>query len=180
MFQNPELIVNKEFDDLLFTDTDCTPLFTPVLYRKLRRDILGNQIRCTGCNARASGIIEGDPSCPYCDGIGYLWDESIINGWIYANDALRPGLGHLPQPLGETDFNAYTIATRADLLLYNEDYIRTFNLSSDGTISLPITFRGSFKIYNTTQYASNQRNSEFNLAKLGLTTELDRYDNLTY
>ena len=36
MFQNPELKLDKEFEDLLFTDKDCTPLNVPFIYKKIR------------------------------------------------------------------------------------------------------------------------------------------------
>ena len=41
MFQSPELKIDKEFEDLLYTDKDCTPLNVPFFYKKITREVAG-------------------------------------------------------------------------------------------------------------------------------------------
>ena len=36
MLQNPELHIEKEFEDLVYDGADCTTIFIPFLYKKFR------------------------------------------------------------------------------------------------------------------------------------------------
>lgn len=180
MFQTPELKLDKEFEDLLFTSTDCTPLAVPLVYRKIRQHPTTGAVKCPGCNAKASGIIEGERTCPYCDGLGYLWDESIIKGWIYLKNNTKVTGGGNPLEMGESDFNTFYLATKKDLLVVNDDYVRTIKLDSNKNIVMPLTYVETYKVYDSKVFASNQTNSEFNVAKIGSTMSLSRHDNITY
>ena len=37
MLQNPELKIDLEFEKLLFTDDDCTPIAIPFFYKQIAR-----------------------------------------------------------------------------------------------------------------------------------------------
>ena len=78
MFQNPELKIDKEFEDLLLTDADCTPLFVPFFYKKITK-INGIKQQCPSCNSKASGNVEGSIDCPSCEGLGF---QFIMDGFI--------------------------------------------------------------------------------------------------
>jgi hypothetical protein len=82
MYQNPELNIEQEVFDLLFTDKDCSPIKTPYILKKYRRrEDNNNRIECV-CFLN-NKFKEGIKDCPYCYGDGYLFDEFIIEGFMY-------------------------------------------------------------------------------------------------
>lgn len=167
MFQTPELKIDKELEDLLFTDTDCTPLFHPVLTRSIRKS-KGYQVHCPSCNPSISGKGQGEKYCPYCDGIGFLWDEKIIDGWVYRGTFLsskNTSLG-IPLDLADNDFKLFYLVTHKSIALDLNDYALIPSLDSRGRIVVPFTFEETFKVVDSIKKASNQRESEYNVAKL--------------
>lgn len=173
MFQTPELKIDKELEDLLFTDTDCTPLFHPVLIRTLRKK-KGYRVQCPSCNPTLHGIKDGTKYCPYCDGVGFLWDEKLVDAWVYRGTFLsskNTSLG-IPLSVGDNDFKLYYIVTHKTLFLDTGDYALIPSLDLNGRIIVPFTFEETFKVIDSVKKASNQRESEYNVAKLITTKDI--------
>jgi len=51
-----------------------------IIHRKVRMDDNGDYIRCI-CYDKVSGD-HGIDNCPYCHGLGYLFDERLVIGYI--------------------------------------------------------------------------------------------------
>lgn len=179
MLQVPELKIDKEFEDLIFNGADCTPLFHPVIVRILRTKEGGLRVNCPSCNRSVNGVIQGERDCSYCHGIGYLWDEKIIDAWVFRSTFLsskNSSLG-IPLDVGDNDFKLAYIATRKNLFLDTGDYAIVPNLLPNGRIQIPITTKETFKVIDSSKRATNQLESEFNIAKLMTTKELWRLRN---
>ena len=58
MFQSPELIIADEVYDLLFTDKDCSPISSPFIWRKFKRDAQNRKVFCKGCNPYGNLVVE--------------------------------------------------------------------------------------------------------------------------
>jgi hypothetical protein len=78
-----ELDLRVEFDNLLFGTSDSPRHGHLVLLRKARRDSNNKPLPCP-CT---SGHVYQNPdvTCVYCDGEGFLWDESWY--WCYSMHA---------------------------------------------------------------------------------------------
>ena len=170
MYQDPELNITKEIDDLLFTDVDCTPIWTPFLHRKLRRDPITNEkVVCPSCNSATSGIIEGKKSCPYCFGAGHLFDESIEKGFFYRRNYLRVGSQNLKfnSSVGRNINEQMSLVTNKSVLLQEEDTVYTFKLDAQGMIQVPIVLVSRFLVFYSREMTASGLNSDYNISVLG-------------
>ena len=76
----PELDMRQEMIDL-FSGIDFENIkYIPAIVRHIRRTQSGDRVKCS-CFSEERG--EGVANCPYCDGAGYLWDESLVPSYIY-------------------------------------------------------------------------------------------------
>lgn len=171
MFQNPELKLEKEFEDLLFTDTDCTPLNVPFIYKQIKRDQRGAKIQCPSCNAGVSGIKEGSQDCPYCESIGFQWTEHLARGWFYKQSYMtdRSISASVPLAMGQGEFYKYFLAYDNSFKLNSDDIILVPELDNKGNPYIPIRKKGLYKVTESDANASNQTGSEFNIASLTTT-----------
>lgn len=168
MFQSPELLLHEEMRELLFTDRDCTPLFVPFIHRKIRRSVEDNsKIPCLSCNVVFSGVREGQVDCPYCDGVGYLWDESVQEGFFYKQAFLKgkKNTGS-PSPIGKAEVSLGAIVTHKSLFLEIEDGVASLLLRQDKRIAIPFRKLFKYSVYFSNRLSSNQTDSEFNIAGL--------------
>lgn len=167
MYQTPELIIADEIYDLIFTDKDCTPLFVPFIHRKMRRNSEGEKILCKSCNIEISGVKEGKPDCPYCAGIGYMWDESIQQGFFY-NQTFLKGKRNTgsPSPVGKSEVSLGALVTNRDLFLDIEDAVYSLMLDRNKYIKMPMQRLYRYNVYFANRLTSNQTDSEFNVAGL--------------
>lgn len=167
MFQTPELIITDEIYDLLATTTDCTPLQVPFIHRKFKRDSNEKRIACPGCNPEGSGTKEGEESCPYCKGAGWLWEENIENGWLFRPNIRTAITSYVyPQEVGRDLNKEARLLTLPDVFIHEGDYIYDIKLNKDKRIHIPIKIHEKYLCYFSERYASNQSNSEFNIAGL--------------
>ena len=171
MFQNPELKLDKEFEDLMFTDIDCTPLNVPFIVKKIKRDYKGNKIQCTSCNNGVSGVIEGSHDCPYCEALGFQWTEHIHRGWFYKQSYMtdRSISASVPLSMAQAEFFKYFLAYDKSYELNTGDVILIPELDSNGNPVIPIKKKGLYKVTNSDSNASNQTKTEFNIATLTTT-----------
>lgn len=167
MFQKPELKIDKEFEDLLLTDTDCTPLFVPFFYKKITK-INGIKQQCPSCNPKASGNIEGSIDCPSCEGLGFQFIEGIYNGWFYKQSYMvdRSISTSVPLKMAAANFNKLLLAFDKGLKLYPGDIILRPELDGNGRIVIPVEMRDMFKISSSEFNSSNQKMTEYNSVEL--------------
>ena len=171
MFQNPELKLGDEFEDLLFTDKDCTPLNVPFFVKKIKRDYNGNKIQCPSCNKGVSGIVEGSHDCPYCEALGFQWTEHIHRGWFYKQSYMtdRSISASVPLTMAQAEFFKYFLAYDKSFVINTDDIILIPELDLKGNPLIPIKRKGLYKVTDNDANSSNQTLAEFNIATLTTT-----------
>lgn len=81
-----------EFNSLIFGSAGEVPIGQPFLIRRMRHNLDGSLVKCV-CLDETYGESDRDFPCTYCYGRGYLWDESLINGYKVVS-ASPSGLGN--------------------------------------------------------------------------------------
>ena len=166
MYRKPELIIEDEVYDLLYTDKDYEPINEPMIHRQYRRNDKLELIYCNACNTKKSN--EGILDCPYCKGTGKLFDERIIKGFIYRLNYPRERYNLImPRPVGKNDQAYGTLITDSKTIINAEDRIFTLRLNENGTIQIPIIhIKEHTAYYSTHMKGSSSRRADFNLTIL--------------
>lgn len=168
MFQSPELNVADELFDLIFTDKDASPIKTPYLWQKHRRDDLNRKINCTSCNPKGSMAVEGQLSCPYCRGIGYFTDEFLIYGYMYKLRELTDSYNLLyPKPIGKASRTNFVLVTNKSVSIREEDKVSILTLNDDGKIKVPLTVEDNLICMYHKFMKASQKRSDYNVSLLG-------------
>lgn len=156
MFQSPELDLQKEMYDLLFTDKDCTPIKIPIIHKKVRRDVRDYIIKCK-CTLE-NGLSEGTLTCPYCHGDGYISDEKLIEGYfmISAGRASKTGENN----------NIKMLFTDSTIDIKREDRIYIIRIREDGKIDVPIKVKERYFVYRNTLMRGSDKKADYNLSIL--------------
>lgn len=127
--------LREEMDLLLYgSDTEPRQSF-PVLIRRMRRNADGLRIACE-CKDTFSG--DGNPSCPYCYGESFLWDEQ----WQLArSEFLGSDRGHGNRyrilPPGEVRVDYKIFFLRYDTKILKGDKIVEVKLDEEGNLVVP-------------------------------------------
>lgn len=169
MLQNPELLIDKEYEDLLFSDKDCSPISRPIIYRKSRR--VNNQIvRCKSCT---TAYMDGILDCPYCLGTGTEWDQGLSKGWLSDNKIAyeKTITDEVPNVAGSNIYYKYVLYTPKELVLEEKDVVLVPTLDTNGKIVLPIIPIGIYSVYEKTKLSSGFRDSDYNRYKMNNTIE---------
>lgn len=167
MFQSPELNLSEEFNSLLLTDTDCTPIYSPYIWRKFERS--GNRRKnCQACNKEDGNYIEGAHECPYCRGYGYIFKDEIIKGYL-AHASVRRSFSNLSmeEEAGLSDKARYLLFTDKSVRVLEEDFILIPQLDENGRISIPLYIEQEKRCLYSDRYTANGAYLDFNLALLG-------------
>lgn len=168
MFQTPELNLAEEVYDLLFTDTDCSPIYTPYIWRKFRRTESNRKVKCPACNAGDSPYVEGQHECIYCEGLGYIFDETLIKGYLYKQGVTRDfGNLWMTTQAGTTDVSRYLLFTDKSVAIGLEDRILIPDLNNEGKINVPLRINEVCKCTYSRYFKASQNKADFNVALLG-------------
>lgn len=168
MFQNPELDLAQEVYDLLFTDNDCSPIKSPFILRKFRRTSENRKENCTACNPIGSLYVEGQKTCPYCFGLGYIFDDVIISGYLYKQGITRDfGNLWMKSEAGTTDVSRYLLFTDNTTSVGLEDRILIPDYDENGRIAIPLNINESCKCTYSRYFKASQNKADFNVALLG-------------
>lgn len=168
MFQNPELDLAKEVYDLLFTDTDCSPIQSPFIWRKFRRTTDNKKINCTSCNKVGSLYVEGQKTCPYCYGFGYIFDDKIFSGYLYKQGVTRDfGNLWMKTEAGTTDVSRYLLFTDKEVAIGLEDRILIPDYDQHSRIAIPLNINETCKCTYSRYFKASQNKADFNVALLG-------------
>lgn len=139
----------------------------PFIHRKFRRDSMENTIHCPACNPTASGTVEGDLGCPYCKGLGWLWDDKIITGWIYGfNDRKARESLQSPESVGRDKDADFKLVTINDYMIFPGDLIFDIKLDENKRIRMPLIIQEKFHCVYSDRFTSSGINSEYNVAGL--------------
>lgn len=163
MLQHPELIVEQEFNNLLTTDEDCSPIEVPFLYRRNKRRRDSRPVPCKACNGDVNGIKEGSLDCPYCLGSGTEWEQGIAKGWFAHNGFTteRTLLASISDRMADSAFFKIYLYTKADIYLKDADAVLIPALDADGKIKLPLESNGIFSVFESFNYRSTQTPVEY-------------------
>lgn len=163
----PELKIEEELRDLLFTTTDCNPLFTPLVHRKFRRDYYENRVNCPACNPTNDGRLEGEPNCPTCFGLGWMWDDVIIEGWLYRFEPKKASNSlTYPSEVGQDLDRDHRVVTMPEIYLFPGDLIFDIKIDNNNRIQIPLVIQEKYLCVFSDRMASNGSNSEYNIAGL--------------
>ena len=168
MFQDPELNLEEEVYDLLFTDKDCSPIYTPFIWRKFERTSNNRKVNCMSCNKPDSLYIEGQDTCPYCKGYGYMFKDKIIKGYLYKSSNTRDfGNLWMKTQIGTTDVSRYILFTDSSAILNTEDRLLIPNLNMEGRIEIPLHINEVCKCTYSRYFKASQNRADFNVSLLG-------------
>lgn len=160
-----DLQINSELTDLLFHDKDWDEIRQPLIHKRLRRDDKLNPIKCP-CTTK-NGYSEGSLTCPYCYGEGYLFDEVIIEGFLY-NFKYLPFVTnmHFNSKAGRNDSRSFTLVTQAKDKVYILDRIYVPQVTKDNKLAIPLLYTHKYTIYYTNTMKASQTELDFNISML--------------
>ena len=168
MFQSTEINLADEVYDLLFTDKDCSPIFSPFIWKKFKRTASNRKLNCPACNKETNTYIEGQQQCPYCDGLGYLFDDVIISGYLYKQGVTKDfGNLWMKAPIGTTDASRYLLFTDNTIALGLEDRLLIPDYDDNARIAIPLSINEVCKCTYSRYFKASQNKSDFNVALLG-------------
>lgn len=168
MHEIPELNLAEEVYDLLFTDKDCSPIHSPFIWKKFRRTNYNKKLRCSSCNREDSPYVEGQQECPYCEGLGYIFDETLISGYLYKQGVTRDfGNLWMKTPAGTTDVSRYLLFTDKSVSIGLEDRIIIPDIDEYGRIVIPLNINETCKCTYSRSFKASQNRADFNVALLG-------------
>jgi hypothetical protein len=134
--RNGELDLRYWFDEIVYGGSGKVPHGHKILIRRLRRGDDGKpSIRCSCVDSKTN---EPTPSCPYCDGEGWIWDEywadtySVIVG---SDGGLANRFRYYQPGVIKTDYKTFFF--RYDTVLQYGDKIIEVKLDSEGRVVTP-------------------------------------------
>lgn len=141
MNSSNEIDVRQEVYDFFNGKDFGNEKFNILLHRQIRKDTVNapfiNKIKCTACNYNDGSV--GKTGCPKCDGIGYLWDERLITGYMYRPQQIRLSdqLSRYSR-LGQMDQSSFILITASKYEISLGDILYSVDLNSNGGINIPI------------------------------------------
>lgn len=164
MYQNPELNIEQEVFDLLFTDKDCSPIKTPCILKKYRRrEDNNNRIECV-CFLN-NKFKEGIKDCPYCYGDGYLFDEIIIEGFIYSRQRGFDNFS-VPSEAGYSDKESAFLITDSKTVVHAKDIIYQIELNATGQIRIPLIYSNKYLVLHSKKMKASRNAIDYNFITL--------------
>lgn len=164
MYQDPELNIEQEVYDLLFTNKDCSPIKTPYILKKFRRRLdNNNRIECI-CFIN-NKFKEGVKDCPYCYGDGYLFDEVIIEGFMYSKQRAFDNFTMADQ-VGYTDAETSFLITTSNTPVNNKDVIYQVELNEKGLIRIPLLYTNKYLVMHSKRMKASNNAVDYNFITL--------------
>lgn len=154
--------------------------FHILLQRKIRLDTneppYTTKIVCTTCNHSYDN--RGREGCPDCDGVGYLWDEKLIIGYMYRPQQIRLSDQYASQmPLGRNHDASILLITPYKYQVGLADIIYSVESNDNGGIIIPISKGTKYMCVAPTKARLDFNKIEFNTSVL---TEVQWCQHMTY
>ncbi len=163
MFQNPELNLQTELVDLLFTDKDCSPIKIPLIHKRIRNDTNNSLLRCS---CTSNNYNEGLLRCPYCKGFGYLYDEVIIEGYIHQGNASKfKHMFDMTTEAGVNEKEVKLLFTPSTINIKAKDAIKTLSLLNN-KIKIPLEVLNVYRVYYTNKLRASTNDTDYNVSLL--------------
>ena len=157
------LDLRAEFISLMFGRSGETPIGQTYIFRRMRRDSNEDLVPCV-CLDPTTKEANRDFPCPYCVGVGFLWDEEFITG--YKVVASAPGGSNAAANLPKSEVgHIYLPAIRFffpyDLNPERNDRIIEVDLDSEGDLVVPYKRTGIYEIQLVRAMRSDNSKIEF-------------------
>jgi len=154
-----EVKLREEFDDLLFGFTSGIRHGHLIVVRNMRRDSEGEPVVCT-CKQELS--TDADPDCVYCQGEGFLWDESWH--WTYSmysgsDTGLANRVVRMPYGLMRIDYRVFYV--RFDTDIKYGDKIIEMKLDDEGSPVVPYIRESIYMPQTIQKYRSDNGRVEY-------------------
>ena len=160
-----ELNIKEELD--LFLDgTDFgTPKYNVFVLRKTRLGGDGHRINCGTCWNHETQ--EGRLGCPDCDGVGYLWDEKLIIGYIYRPQYIRltDEMQHATG-VALSQNKSMTLITPIQFKFSDGENVILPYLTDDGAIMAPIKVQEKYIITAAQVIRLDNGKAEYNIGAM--------------
>ena len=125
---NLEIDLRAELQEL-FTGDEFVKKYQPYVLRQSIKDKDDKKIRCTCYNSQTN---EGESDCPYCYGVGFLWNERII-----------PAFRWIPKIVGLSEQSSYKSYGGKVGRLLNSEYLLvvpySIRVTANDTLYVPET-----------------------------------------
>jgi hypothetical protein len=159
-----EISLREELVELITGDDFGEEKFIPHVLRKIRIDNKQNKIRCTCWDPISN---EGRQGCPFCDGIGSLWDESIVAGFMYflTKKKLSNTEVYSNQP-GRSEKYDLAFISPSDLRLREGDRIYIPSVTEEGFFVIPLYMESEFFVINYTDFRLGNGRVEYSRSVL--------------
>lgn len=132
----------------------------PLVLRKARRDADGYPTYCT-CAAENSGR-HADPSCSFCDGEGFLWDESWTIGYsMFVGPDGGQARKFLRLPPGNIRVDYKVFFFRYDSDIRYGDKVVEMRLDEEGALITPYTREAIYKPQTIAKMRSDNGRIEY-------------------
>ena len=162
-----EIDIPTEVQSILYDDVNFKKIGVPFVSRKFRRTSNNKRVNCLACNKASDGSVEGIQQCPYCQGTGFLFDETIEVGFFYRTRyfALSSNLRE-DTSAGRADTPEMTLITSQDIILEELDHVKPYNLLPNGNIKIPPSFAYDYEIYYARQMSTGRSGINYNIYAL--------------
>lgn len=160
-----EINVEKELYEFIEGKDFGKSKYIPLIHRKMRMSQDLKPIKCPTCwNEKSS---EGILGCPSCDGVGYLWDEEIIPGFMYVTvDRSMIKSLDIDREVGRMQTENFTLITPSHVRTRSKDVISEIYMNSDGEPVIPIQKENSFLVTSSRNVRLDGAKSQFRVSYL--------------
>jgi len=157
-----EISIQDEVIDFISGADFGIDKFIPYIYRSLKRDKYGKSIKCT-CWGEFSN--EGAIGCPYCDGVGYYWTETIQPGIVFILNKRKIG-NALDQSdaAGREDTYELGFITRFDTVINQSDIIISPHVNDQGFFQIPYKIDKKYIVKESIERRLDMNRKEYSLS----------------
>ena len=163
-----EISIQDEVVDFISGADFGIDKFTPYIYRALKRDKYGTPVKCTCWDEFAN---EGKQDCPYCDGIGYYWKESVQSGIFFLlNKRKIVNVMNESDTAGREDSYEIGFITKFNDPLLQQDIVISPHLNEQGFFQYPYKVDTKYYVKDTVKRRLDLGRREYNLVILSKVT----------
>lgn len=157
-----EISIREEMFDFIRGNDFGTDKSIPYVHRHMRRT--NHQLDRCACwrEIQNKGVV----GCPYCDGIGSYWDESLVLGIMYL-----PNKRKLSKLLGAelpgvtTNYDMIFLSEQSDVI-DQHDRIYVPHKTNSGALEYPISIKEKYLAVGAVEKRLDNSNLEYRLVML--------------